>query len=388
MPKYDKQLANIRDLAQSGKRQQALAQLARLIEKDHDNAELWWYLANITNDPHQARRALDQMESLTPNDPRISKLRNKLETRVLLKEMGVASEKPVNRQGRVLFFMLTAAVTALVVIGIVAAALLRQSEADAIANVPTQVVLPTLPPTEVPTEVPTATAEPTAVMPEPTAVSPVSLAPEATEEAVSQTETDDITQVAMLVPTAEVTPQITVDVPPPSDTGILPPPDPVAGQNPAGDLNNPAQAISPEATQEIVPLPEATQDISGAGGFIVTPTATPRVVLSNAINQGQIVMGEPRRVLIAPYGEHTYTFSGYRDEQITLELTNLSAGGNASLQLTGPTGDLVAEDLDLTSGSSRDARLEVRLPGDGIYTVIVRMVAVNEQLYALTLTRQ
>lgn len=385
MAKANKQLEEVREMVKRGKRKQAVAMLATLIEKDHDNPELWWYLANITDDPHQARRALDQMESLTPKDARIDKLRKKIETRQLLSEMGVAQQKPVNSRSRVLVFGAVAAIILIVAAGIIFSMISRSNDPNLIAGVPTELTLPTLTATEAPTE--TATEEPTiapteAVAEATEAVEPTqNLAPEATEDQVSQSESNAPTQIAQVQATLEPMPLVTVDTAPPSLT-----PDPTL------ERINSTSSILPEQTQDpSIPLPEGTDEVTPGeqlNSIESLVTNTPQAIMSNAIDQGQIVVGEPRRMLIDPYGEHTFTFSGYRNEAIILELVNITGQGNPSLQLIDSSGTVVAQDIDLTSGNNIDARIELNLPADGIFTAIVRMAAVEEQLYSLTLTRQ
>jgi Flp pilus assembly protein TadD len=63
-------IQQVRELIKAGRRPQALKQVARLIEKDHDNPELWWLLANATDDTEQARAALDHLLVLQPNNER------------------------------------------------------------------------------------------------------------------------------------------------------------------------------------------------------------------------------------------------------------------------------------------------------------------------------
>lgn len=383
-----KQLQEVRELIKSGKRKAALTQIASYIEKDHDNPELWWLLANATEDPHRAIRALDQMESLRPGDPRTAKLRKKIETRRVLSDMGVHDEAKtgrVNSQRRVLFFGGFAAVALIIVAGVIFTALSRNNAGDDVAVLPTQQQFPTETATELPTEtvVPpteTATTEPTTD----TSV----IVPENTQDATD----GGLSQTVAELPTAENTQDFSLETTPDVvvTVDILPPTVENGTGNSGDDLRG-TDSLVPEGTQETIPLPpdpEGTQDPLNTTSEVPQFTATPQAILTKAENKGQIVVGEPRRVLIAPYGEHTYTFSGYRDEHIVLELVNVSGKGNPSLQLVNSAGTVVEQDIDTTNSTSNlDAKIDVVLPGDGIYTVVVRMASIQEQLYVLTLTR-
>lgn len=380
------QLQEVRELIKSGKRKTALAKIASYIEKDHDNPELWWLLANATEDPHRAIRALDQMESLRPGDPRVAKLRKKIETRRVLSEMGVhdeAGKGGVNSQKRVLFFAGFAAVAFIAVAVIIVTSVLRNNAGGEIAELPTQQVLPTETATEIPTETAVATTEFATTEPTDEIDPDGALAAENTQEAPDGTEPTAVAAVADL-PTPEdtqdlspeKTPVVTVDTTPPTqDSGTL----------------RGTDSIPPESTQDSIPLPpspEGTQDLLNTTSDVPLATSTPQVILSNAESKGQIIAGEPRRVLIVPYGEHTYTFSGYRDEHIVLELVNVSGKGNPSLVLMNAAEEIVEKDIDTTNATTNlDAKIDIVLPTDGIYTVVVRMASVEEQLYALTLTR-
>ncbi len=96
---------------------------------------------------------------------------------------------------------------------------------------------------------------------------------------------------------------------------------------------------------------------------------------------------QPIQEIIRPYAEHAWTFSGYRGEKIRVEVISITGTGNPSLLLLDPSGLTVAEDVDVVSGNNKDAVLDLALPADGIYTVVVRMAAVSEQLYYMTLKR-
>lgn len=353
-------IQQVRELIKAGRRPQALKQVARLIEKDHDNPELWWLLANATDDTEQARAALDHLLVLQPNNERARRMLERVETRQFLRQMGVSSDAAVTR-GRWLTLVIVGVIL-LIALGVVALLVaVTNREPPAAAVLPTSIVLPSLTPTftETPTptptptftETPTPTATPTSTatptFTETTAAQSLALNPEVTAEALAQN------------------PEATGDVSP----ALLPTLDPtlVAGAGSSTGL---------DAAQAVTSLP-------GVAGSPLPSLATPLPV----VERGQVTEVRPAQDIILPYAEHGWTFSGYRGEQITLELLNVTGRGNPSLILLDPRGTVIAEDVELIDTANRDARLSLALPEDGIYTAVVRIASVDEQLYYLTIKR-
>jgi hypothetical protein len=428
------QMQHVRELIKSGKRAQALTQLARLIERDHNNAELWWLLANATDDVHQARRALEEVLSLEPANDRARKMLERLETRQLLKQMGVAKTENTRRTPMVLpLVLIFVAVSGLLVV--LALAVTNQQPPEEVAAFPTELDLPT----ETATLLPTETTAPTVVvLPEQTSDLQITDAADAAATVDPFAPTSDLEGIATSIPevpatesvdpssvqptTEEITdgsailPESTADQTQVAFAGTLPiEPTTNFTLTPTTD---PAVAL-PESTQDPLPLDPNAQgtQVALAGTTLdqslqptvdpasgVIPTIDPalgvttsdvtstenRAILpeQEALNRGQVLDGVARRDLIQPYGVHSWTFSGYRSESITLELVNITGRGNPSLELRDESGAVVASDIDTVDTSNVDALIQLELPSDGIYTVIVRMAAVDEQLYSLTLTRQ
>jgi hypothetical protein len=420
------QIQHVRELIKSGKRAQALTQLARLIERDHNNAELWWLLANATDDVQQARRALEEVLSLEPSNDRARKMLERLETRQLLNQMGVTKRPEARRTPMVLpLVLIFVAVSGLLVV--LALAVSNQPPQE-IAALPTSFELPT----ETVTLEPTQTTAPTeAVVTEITA-DPAAVDVTATTDPAVVMDDGAGLVTTDIVPTGEtgdlrITAEVNGTILPESTaeqtgfSGILPIEPTVALT--ATPTTDPA-IVLPESTQDPLPL-----DTGGAGtqvasvGTPVTDAAPPTIdpalagsvpttdpALATpagsdvsgvattqsrgtipqqaALDRGQVLDGVVRRDLIQPYGVHSWTFSGYRGESITLELINITGRGNPSLELRDESGTVIASDIDTVNTSNVDALIALDLPSDGIYTVIVQMAAVDEQLYSLTLTRQ
>lgn len=401
MPVTKAQFQEIRELIKSGKRKQAVSKLAVLIERDHDNPELWWLLANASDDPVQARMAAEQLLSLRPTDERGQKLLKRLETRQLLHEMGVKRPVSANSNRRVLFFMGFSALIVLVAL-IVVLIVSSRPEERSVAELPTQIVLPTLTASLTPSQTApptfTQTPAPQVIAPETTQdVNAAAFAPEVTAPAFAPETTDDPNFYG-----AELTAEPAADTSG-GASGFTRPP-----QQPTTDFNftitTPStQGLPPEVTQEAAAWssfnpevtrdpfsfdPEVTQEMMldpSTGQMIpvipVTPTPRP------AENRGLLTDSKPAQEIIRPYAEHAWTFSGYRGEKVRLEVISITASGNPSLVLFDPTSVKIAEDVDVVSGNNTDAVLDLTLPADGIYTVIVRMAAVREQLYYLSLKR-
>jgi hypothetical protein len=440
------QIQHVRELIKSGKRAQALTQLARLIERDHNNVELWWLLANATDDVHQARRALEEVLSLEPANERARKMLERLETRQLLNQMGVTNKPETRRTPMVLPLVLVFVVISGVLVVMAVIVSNQQQQPEEIAELPTSITLPS----ETPTLPPTDVIEPTVViLPENTSEIEAADVTAVTDEVV----TDD-----PFAPTTELDGVATeVSLPTATETAAE------AIVQPTGETITDGSAIAPESSAEpeafsfsptlpieptvaltatftpdpalgAVTLPETTQDplpldtggtqvadvgtpVTDAGLPTVdpglVPTTDPAVVDPSVVvtdpavvdpsvtsesratipdqqilDRGQVLDGIARRDLIQPYGVHSWTFSGYRGENITLELTNITGRGNPSLELRDEGGASIASDIDTVNTSNVDSLIQLQLPEDGIYTVIVRMAAVDEQLYSLTLTRQ
>lgn len=386
------QLEEIRGLIKAGKAKQALPKLAALIERDPDNPELWWLLANASDDPVQAKMAADQLLALKPDDPRAQKLVKRLDTRQLLQQMGVKRDAAVNSHGRTLFFMGFAAVAVLAVLIVVLIATSRPQENTVVADLPTQLMLPTLTATHTAT-VPPPTEAPT--LPPAEAFDP---APEITAEITAEAMPENA-----FARMPDIQPEVTVDFSAPDfDFG--------SENTSAGAFTRPPQMATqslepfPELTMEPQPMsrlmfdPEVTQDpfafdpnVTGRSfdplgvdmSAVIPATPTPMP----ALNRGVISDIKPAQEIIRPYAEHAWTFSGYRGERIRIEVLNITGSGNPSLELYNPRGESIASDVDVVSGSNRDAVIELALPEDGIYKVVVRMAALKEQLYYLSLTR-
>jgi hypothetical protein len=391
MPTSNSQLEQVRSLIREGKKKQAVSQLATLIERDHDNPELWWLLANATPDYHQARRALEEMLSLKPDDARAQKMLDRLETRQLLRQMGVAGE-PAPRSSsrrRILMFALGGLTGVIILLG--AAIGLTQLNRPINSELPTAVAFAT----EEPTVEATPTEEATViVVTEEPITEPTQIAPETTGEAVAMVTTDET------VVTQEPTPQATLDfgvglrsteqvtveiIPPTLDPLALPETTQEAAPLPIGDGASTTSALpfSPESTQDPIPQ-ENVAPVQQAERELPNTVAAVEPVTDI---RGQVLDGQARRDIIAAYGVQGWTFSGYRGENIKLELKNMTGNGNPSLELRNEAGQVVMSDIDTTSGNNTDSLLEVTLPSDGIYTVVVRMASLEEQLYSLKLTR-
>lgn len=420
------QIQQVRELIKSGKRSQALTQLARLIERDHNNAELWWLLANATDDIHQARRALEEVLSLEPANDRARKMLDRLETRQLLKQMGVA--KPVESRRSPWVVPMVLVFVAASTLFVAAAIILTRQPEEEVAVVPTVILLPTETATDLPTDIPLPTQTPEVIVPESTAeldqasldTADVAVDPTFvnTDEVVAQdpfaptSDTEgiatplpedpstDMTTAAgnpdgsnplSFSPTLPINPTIELTVPPTVDPALALPEstqDPLPLDN--NTVTDPNALVDPNTQLDPFGQPVQPTTDPALTGTVTDNTTTTRATLpeQEAIDRGQVLDGVIRRDLIQPYGVHSWTFSGYRGEGVTLELINITGKGNPSLELRSEAGEVVASDIDTVNTSNTDSLIEIELPNDGVYTVIVRMAAVDEQLYSLKLTRQ
>jgi hypothetical protein len=289
--------------------------------------------------------------------------------------MGVSSDTAVTR-GRWLTLVIVGVIL-LIALGIVALLVaVTNREPPAAAVLPTSIVLPSLTPTF--TETPTTTPTPTfTATPTPTATATSTATPTFTETPAVQSLAlnPEVTAEALAL-----NPEATGDVSP----ALLPTLDPtlVAGAGSSSGLDAPQAVTSIPGAADSPPPSLETPSLETPS--LETPSLeTPLPVLE----RGQVTEARPAQDIILPYAEHGWTFSGYRGEQITLELLNITGRGNPSLILLDPRGIAIAEDVELIDTANRDARLSLALPEDGIYTAVVRIASVDEQLYYLTIKR-
>lgn len=383
MPTSTSQMQQVRELIKAGKKKEAVARLAGLIERDHENPELWWLLANANENPNQARAALEQMLSLSPNDERAQKLLRRLEARQLLRQMGVNQSETRRTSNRPLLFAVSGVVGVAILIFVAVLLINRQPSAN--QELPTLVVQATEEPAAVKTDIPAETTSEALAIVQSTA----------TEEIIEPTA--EPTTETPPTPTTEVVVTVEVDAPTndlinPESTSEV-----TAGNLPLNTVVETPFSLNLEATSEVIaPLGENPLALNPEStGEALPPVGETQSSLSPLPNtpetvhdmKGQVLDGVARRELIDPYALQGWTFSGYRGEKIKLELVNITGEGNPSLELRDEAGKIVTADIDLKSGNNKDALIEIALPSDGIYTVVVRMASVEQQLYSLTLTR-
>lgn len=406
MPTSPQQLNQVRTHIREGRREKAVEQLSNLIEGDPRNPELWWLLANSLNDTQKARRALAEFQSLAPNDRRGDELAQKLEARRLVQQVAVKPASNGSGRGTIWFLLaLVIVVAALGVLAIYALDLRSQLTAREEAP-PTLLVLPTLTNTDTPTATltPTNTATPTATM----TATPTDTATNTPTDTATHTPTDTNTPTATATetatetatPTATITdtPEVVVVVPT-TDTSLSINPEFTAeatGIDPEStvELLAPPVVIDPESTAEVgatteaviivTPTrtfePVATVSLAGSTDF-ASPLLTPRTT----VDKGVLPAGDVRRAVIAPYAAHTWSFSAYRDESITIDVSNLSRGGTPVLRLLSPDGEELESMIPEADSRETSASIEATFPADGVYTLSVQFRAINQQLYSIEL---
>lgn len=403
MPTSAQQLDQVRNLIKDGKREKAVERLTQLIENDRTNPELWWLLANSLSDPAKARRALAELRSLAPRDKRVEELAQKLEARKLVKQVAAqpARSQRTRRGGArsIIWFILVfvAILGSVVALGLYALDLRNQLAArDAIQ--PTLLVLPSLTNTDTPTATFTPTDTPTATSTN--TPTPTSTATATATVTPSSTPTNTPTSTATATATSTATPTSTA-------TATMTPSATITDTPQGGQLTQTAAAaatatalgilpeITSESTAEVVQVATSTStpvllatftpsDGSADGGF----SAPASVPAQTTVEQGVLVVNQVRRAVIAPYAEHKWTFSASRGENLAIEISTLSGGGSPSLLLFGPDGQEIASAGSIERGSTATAAaLDVSIPVDGEYTLIVRVSTINQQLYTLELKR-
>ncbi|MBK9124733.1 MAG: tetratricopeptide repeat protein [Chloroflexi bacterium] len=315
---------------------------------------------------------------------------------------------------------------------------------DTPTNTPTPTSTPTDTPTATPTDTPTATLTPTptlTVTPSETATDTPTVTPSSTSTltatfTATHTPTATFTHTPTSTTTPTVTPSMTI-----TDT-------PIGGQFTATAMAGTAAVtqtvaaatvlhiaqmtetaaaalgtvIGPEATDEIDPEatdevgPEATVEVGAAplsvpGAATITPTstgdatsfATPDTITvydlgfsaPSSLNpadreeRGSLTAGSVRRTVIQPYTEHAWTFDAAAGATYDLTIESLSRSGAPIVAVFTADGTVIATTGDIEAGSTETrAALSFVAPGSGPLTVVVRMAAVNQQLYAASLERR
>ena len=411
MPTSPQQLNQVRTHIREGRREKAVEQLSNLIEGDPRNPELWWLLANSLNDTQKARRALAEFQSLAPNDPRGDELAQKLDARRLVQQVAVKRSSGGSGRGTVWFMLaLVIVVAALGALALYALELRSQLTAREVAP-PTLLVLPTLTNTDTPTATPTPTdtATPTATATNTATPTPTDTATSTPTDTATHTPTDtntptatatetatetpaptatitDTPEVVVIVPTADTAlstdPEVTADpgvIDPESTAEVVVPP--VLGPESTTELGVPiATADAPVVTPTNTFVPLATVSLAGSTDF-ASPPLTPRTT----VDKGVLPAGEVRRAVIAPYAAHTWSFSAYRDETFTINVSNLSRGGVPVLSLLSSNGEEIEAVIPDADSRKTSANLEVTFPADGVYTLSVQFRTVSQQLYSIEL---
>lgn len=447
MPTSAQQLDQVRTLLREGKRDRAVERLTQLIESDRQNPELWWLLANALTDPKKARRALAELRSLAPRDKRVDELEAKLEARTLVKQVTASSKaskvtpvKAKNQRPRsgcrsIFWFVLVfiALLGAVLTLAFYALDLRNRLEVrDAVP--PTLFVLPSVTPTDTPTNTPTptdtATNTPTATAtdtPTPTDTATNTATATPTDTAThTATPTSTETPTATATASATLTPSMTITDTPMggqiTQTAVAQTEQAAAAINPEGtaeltpDPEGTAEIIfNPEGTAEIRFDPEGTAEVLGIPtAFIPSvtpsftpsrtppPTATPRGTQSASLtfsapasigarttsDMGILEDDSVRRAVIVPYDAHLWSFSGYRGETVLLDIAVPSRAASPRIVLYDSSGNEIAAAGNQERGSNiTSASLDATLPADGVYTLVVTLSSLNQQLYTLQLQR-
>lgn len=409
MPTSPQQLNQVRTHIREGRREKAVEQLSNLIEGDPRNPELWWLLANSLNDTQKARRALAEFQSLAPNDPRGEELAQKLDARRLVQQVAVRPSGSGSGRGTIWFMVaLVIVVAALGALAIYALDLRNQLTAREVAP-PTLLVLPTLTNTDTPTATPTPTdtATPTATATDTPTATPTDTATNTATNTATHTPTNtntptatatetatdtstptatitDTPEVVVIVPTADTSlstsPEVTADgsvVDPESTAEVIVPP--VLGPESTTEFGDPiATSAAPVVTATNTFIPVATVSLAGNTDF-ASPPFTPRTT----VDKGVLPADTVRRAVIAPYAAHTWSFSAYRDETFTINVSNLSRGGVPVLRLLSPDGEEIASLIPDADSRETAATLEATFPDDGVYTLYVQFRTINQQLYSI-----
>lgn len=398
MPTNPQQLEQVRGLIKANKRSEAVKRLTLLIENDHDNPELWWLMANALDEPQSIRRALDEMVSVASDPKAYQERARKMNARLLVNQ--ISANKSSGGGGSTIAWVL--GVVLLIALVVAGALLLSDLENRRRTEEAAQTALPTV--VELPSETPTLTPSNTAT---PTSTLTLTPTPTATNTATpTQTPTQTLTPTLTLTPSATATATqfqpgmgLTVQALTQAAAGGGQSP----SQTPAANVTatttatiDPESTVDPESTAVLglpslstvaSPTPNTTGNTSELPeGFNAAAAA---MIGRVRVNQNILTAERAYRAVIKPHEEHAWTFSGYRDETLTFQTRALGRKNSASFELYDADGVLVAQAGSVERGATAENGIElvVTLPMDGVYTLIVRYNAVDEQLYSLKLER-
>ncbi len=392
MPTNSQQLEQVRALLKSGKRSEAAKRLTTLIENDHDNPELWWLMANSLDEPQSVRRALDEMVAVAPNPKVYQERARKLNARLLVNQI---SDNNQRKGGSTLAWVLGILLIIAIVVG--GALFLsdfenrRRADEAAQTALPTIIVLPTETATSTPSNTPTPTNTAT--------LTPTNTAtPTATQ---TSTPTETLAPTATLTASATLTATnllpglgLTVQAMTQASSGL---PTATQGFSTATPTIDPEATVDPESTAVLgLPLLSATPNTiaTTSGNTAELPEGFNQVSAAALVgrvrvNQDILIDDTARRAVIKPHEDHAWTFSGYRDQAILIHARALGRESSAALELYDADDILITQAGSAARGvtSSIGTDLSVTLPADGVYTVVVRFNAVDQQLYTLKLER-
>lgn len=88
--------------------------------------------------------------------------------------------------------------------------------------------------------------------------------------------------------------------------------------------------------------------------------------------QGVIRLGAAQRGRLNNADKHGWAFEGRAGQFVVIDLIALDSGLDPDITLIAPDGSVVAQNDDIIFAENLDARIEVRLPDDGIYLIVAQ----------------
>jgi hypothetical protein len=96
-----------------------------------------------------------------------------------------------------------------------------------------------------------------------------------------------------------------------------------------------------------------------------------RQTLGSVSMRGTIARGTTERAVVGDDTDDGWTFNGELGVSVTIEAVSPDGNLDPQLYLYDSNGQLIAENDDIEFGENQNSRIEIRLPSNGQYTIVV-----------------
>lgn len=155
------------------------------------------------------------------------------------------------------------------------------------------------------------------------------------------------------------------------------------------DLQEAMQTGVPELESALRTASPQLGGIAGTLTFSLTPeSSSAGQPLGPGTARGIIEPGQTVSQTLSPSTDDHWTFSGSAGDRIVIELNATDDNLDPQLALYNPGGINIAENDDIELNTNRNSRIEVVLPDSGTYTIVVGAFGASGGPYNLSLSRK